>query len=154
MQYTHFFKTDAIEHFRIDIDGEALSNLEFRDDLSDTDQLKKQILFDDQQPVNIKENHFIDSLESLGFIKNKINQSKLEKIQSIFKLKEVASIEPAYCGAVYRDILVFYLNDQIIGMAKLCFSCGHHVIVGTTLNTNTFGQQEDYQTLHNLLKSQ
>lgn len=151
MEHAQFFKTDSIIHYRIEIEGETLSALEFGENLSENDQLKKQVLFDEQHPINIKQTQFIDALENLGFVKTNIEHSEIVQIQSIFSLKKVTSIEPAYCGAIFRDVLVFYLNKQISGIAKLCFSCGHHVIVGTSLDRGNFGQDGDYQVLYKLL---
>lgn len=151
MPHTQFFKTDCIVHYRIEIEGDTLSALELGENLSEIDRIKKQVLFNEQHPRNIHQNQLIDALENLGFEKAKVEQAELAKIQSIFSLKQVDSIEPSYCGAVFRDVLVFYLNNQITGIAKLCFSCGHHVIVGTALNTKYFGQQGDYENLYNIL---
>jgi len=92
-------------------------------------------------------------LVEMGFSKHTLSTSHLTQVQSIFSLKEIQLIEPSYCGAVFRDVLVFYKNNEITGLAKLCFSCGHHVMVGTTINTMYFGQGGDYELLMRLLKN-
>jgi len=151
MESDYFFKAGAIEHYRIEIDGEALSSLELAEEQSEKAQLKKQIIFNEDYPQSIQDNQFILDLEGMGFVKQILTATQLTEIQSIFTFKEVQSIEPSYCGAVFRDVLVFYLDQQITGIVKLCFSCGHHVILGTSLNTTNFGKAGDYALLKKLL---
>lgn len=148
----YFFKADAINHYRIEIEGDALEVLERSEHQSKEVELKRRIIFDEDHPLSILDCKFIDQLEAMGFTKHRLSSFQLTQVQSIFRLKQIQSIEPSYCGAVFRDVLVFYMNDQITGIAKLCFSCGHHVITGTTLNTASFGQQLDYKLLMKLLK--
>ncbi len=152
MKHKYFFKADAVHHYQIKIDGEVLHKLEFDEHASERELLKRQIIFDEQHPSSIREDDFIEQLPHLGFVKRVISESQLSAIQAIFKLKEINAIEPSYCGAVFRDVLVFYDDQKITGLAKLCFSCQHHVIVGTDLNTTYFGQQGDYHLLQKLLK--
>jgi hypothetical protein len=57
------------------------------------------------------------------------------------------------CIAIYRDILVFRNHGKICGIAKVCFKCGIHVIVGTESKTDEFGQAGDYNKLNQLLNN-
>jgi len=152
MQPNYFFEIDAIDHYRIKIENDALETLEHNRHLSKKEALKRQIIFDEDHPLSILDSQFIVQLEGLGFLKQALTPSQLVQVQAIFSLEQVKLIEPSYCGAVFRDVLVFYKNVQITGMAKLCFSCGHHIIVGTPLSTAYFGQQGDYELLKRLLK--
>jgi len=151
MQPKLFFQFDELYHYRIEIDAEALEALEFKKRKTTVEQLCCTVLFDELHPKDIFDIAFIESLEKLNFKKNKVVKNEFEIINSIFSVKKVETIQPTYCGAVFRDILVFYEKQHITGLAKLCFSCGHHVIVGTDDDTTFFGQQGDYAILYKLL---
>jgi len=51
----------------------------------------------------------------------------------------------------FRDILVFYKNEKISGITKICFGCNESVLIGTKYNADTFGQCGVYSKLKSFL---
>lgn len=55
------------------------------------------------------------------------------------------------CKPVYRDILVFYLNDKVIGVAKICFTCDQFIFRGAQGETDFFGYFGEFPKLIKIL---
>ena len=146
-----FFDYDQIDYYHNNFkDGpeafERLNNYK-----TEIDSIKWLVLVGDT-PADISDTSFIDQLEKIDFTKKSIDKSAFSKIDEIFREKKVDILEAHACVHIYRDVLAFKKHDKIIGIAKICFSCGDHIIRGTTLNTNSFGQEGDYANLEKLLR--
>jgi len=147
----YYFNFNALVHYQIKIDDAALEDLEFKKTPSHSDVLLSNILFKNHPPQNIKDIAFIESLNQLGFQKKEIAHKHFDTINELFKEQDSQNIEEPYCGAVYRDVLIFYKENKIIGIAKLCFSCGHFSIVGTKKDTSNFSTTGTLKKLQQLL---
>lgn len=146
----YFFDFNELDHYRIEIDETVLLEKEGDKNLSPEEQLQIDLIIMDM-PESIDDTSFVAQLENIGFKKAQVEKSQVEKINEIFKEKEVDEAIGYACIAVYRDILIFKKNNKIIGMAKVCFSCDHNRIYGTTANTINFGQEGDYAMLNKIL---
>ncbi|MCW3160157.1 hypothetical protein [Chryseobacterium oryctis] len=146
-----FFEFDEIEYYHTDISEDKAMDLLDTQNKSKNDKLKFEIILD-EKPTNLKSLSFISKLTEIGFTKSSIHKSKFKDIKQIFTEKTVYESYAAACIAVYRDILVFKKDKEIIGLCKICFDCRLFRIVGTDSNTENFGQDGDFEKLAKLLK--
>lgn len=150
----YYFKFDALTHYQTSINAADLEELEFKAKPNEQDLLLHNILFKNHPPKNIDDTVFIETLQKLGFQKKVIEAKHFEAINEIFKAHKNQNIQEPFCGAVYRDVLVFHHQNKIIGVAKLCFSCGHHYIIGTEKDTTNFSANGTFKKLKHLLTTQ
>ncbi|QGK73059.1 hypothetical protein [Flavobacterium sp. SLB02] len=67
--------------------------------------------------------HYKD-LSEFGFIKSEINNEFSEKIDNFFTDQNPGRYYPDYkCLNCYQDVLLFYKNNELIGIAKFDFKC-------------------------------
>ncbi|MBX2844590.1 MAG: hypothetical protein KTR13_00135 [Saprospiraceae bacterium] len=114
------------------------------------EELQRQVLYD-FTPTNLSDTSFISSLKELGFHEYDIESDSLSKLREVFKTQNSRNISTYACAATFRDILIFRAKDSISGMAKICFQCEQHHIVGTSQSTFEFGQSGEYAVLEYLL---
>ena len=86
-----------------------------------------------------------------GYSKQMIPAAYHAAIETIFSEKNTSNNWVAACEPIYRDILIFKQSNKIVGVAKLCFECHQHQILGTSVNTEMFGQDGDWEKLEMLL---
>lgn len=146
----NYFSYDQIDFYHIDFDENNILELDKKKHNSKIDKLKNDILIGDF-PKNIKEIDFLKSMDKIGYIKKEIPRNKFSEIDKIFIEKTVNESSSYACIPVYRDILVFKNKGKVIGIAKICFGCYQHRIIGTKINDENFGQNGDYEKLVILL---
>ncbi|SHJ02854.1 hypothetical protein [Flavobacterium terrae] len=147
----NYFNFDNVELFNIDIDEEKVFDLWSKKERTRDEEIFIEIIGNHDIPKSISDISFLTKIKNLGYKKTTINDSKNEELKNIFRFKKNSIIDSFACPAIYRDILVFKLKEKIVGIAKICFSCRHHYIVGTKLNTEQFGQGGDYEKLYEIL---
>ncbi|MCE3279370.1 MAG: hypothetical protein K0S44_1561 [Bacteroidetes bacterium] len=146
-----FFEYDQIQHYLNNIEEKNLGELNDNQSRSELDSIKRGVVLGNI-PKDMSDLSFIDQLEKIGYSKREVHKSKFEAIDKIFAEKSVDEMVWADCKHVYRDVLLFRKNSKIIGVAKICFSCRSNIIIGTTANTENFGQNGDYEKLEKTLK--
>jgi len=147
-----YFDYDQIDHYFNDFDNNK--SLELIDNRNTTpiDSIKAGVLLSGI-PKTIDDTLFITQLEKAEFKKNVISAEEFPKIDKIFTERPGQLIGSASkCVAIYRDVLIFKKQKKIIGIAKICFRCGQEKIIGTSANTNNFGQNGDYEKLESILR--
>lgn len=147
-----YFEYDNIDYYFNDFDGDKVIDLYDNKSRSDLDSLKLGVITG-KIPNSVSDLSFIDKLETIGYRKESIDKSKFKSIDEIFVEKTVFSTSAYACIYVYRDILVFKRSDQVVGIAKVCFECGAHEIVGTVSDTKNFGQNGDYDRLFKIVRN-
>lgn len=90
-------------------------------------------------------------MEQFGFEKHDISKELFAKLNKIFCDRPHEENYVHMCTPVFRDLLIFKLNNKTVGYARLCFGCDVEVIVGSTQNTGGFGQSGDFNKLKELL---
>jgi len=145
-----YFSYDQIDFYHIDFDENNILELDKNKDNSKIDKLRNDIIIR-EFPENIKEIGFLKSMDKIGYIKKEIQKNKFSEIDKIFIEKTVNESSSYACIPVYRDILVFKNKGKVIGIAKICFGCHQHRIIGTKINDENFGQNGDYEKLKILL---
>ncbi len=147
----YYFNFDNVELFTIDIDEEKVIDVWSKKLKNQDEEFFSKIIGGNNIPKSITDISFLTKIKNLGYKKIIIEDSKNKELKNIFRFKKNTIIDSFACPAIYRDILVFKLKGKIVGIAKICFSCRHHHIVGTKLNTEQFGQGGDYEKLYELL---
>ncbi|MEJ8844469.1 hypothetical protein WG954_18900 [Lacibacter sp. H375] len=147
-----FFEYDQIDHYFIDFNDKDLLELIEKKPLSPLDSLKN-ITIIGEAPQNIKDTFFVDKLKKIGYTKRTLSKVKHSEVDNIFREKQVNEIIATSCVYIYRDILIFKRNNKNVGIAKICFDCMANKIVGTNANTESFGQNGDYEKLKQLLQN-
>lgn len=100
---------------------------------------------------NLLNNEFSTNLINNGYYKRRIDSNRFGDLNSIFSETKCDDGYAMACIPVYRDILIFYKEGKIIGIAKICFGCRQYHIIGTDKNLEDFGQCGGYEKLQDLL---
>jgi hypothetical protein len=103
------------------------------------------------RPNSLEDTSFISNLTSIEYEKYQVEKKDLYKLRDIFRTKG-GDMDVAACIAVYRDILIFKKQNEIIGIANMCFTCNNFKFRGTNVITNQFGTNQDIEVLRTLLK--
>jgi hypothetical protein len=146
-----FFQYNAIDYYINYYDESNVGELFESGSKSEIDSFKVGIILGDI-PNSISDLAFIDKLEKIGYKKTIIDKSKFASIDKIFVSKTSSKDGESACIYVYRDILIFKKDGEVVGTAKICFGCMANQIKGTTANTSHFGQDGDYEKLKQLLR--
>ncbi len=145
-----FFDYDAIDYYVIAADKTAKGGISKNTTAPKSGSIYEGVLYGNI-PQAISDTSFLVQLEKTGFVKSSVDTSKFDTLDELFAPKEVNDSVAYACKPVYRDILVFRKNGRIAGIAKVCFSCKKHLIVGAKGNTDNFGMNGDYERLQRLL---
>ena len=149
-----FFDFDKVVHFSKDINETEILNIyqlaEQNGKGSNEDIYAN--LVSEFYPLNI-EREFEKDLYDFNFNSKKVDSKKHFELNHIFSERKCDSSFVFACVPIYRDILLFYKNDSLIGIAKICFQCRQSHILGAKNNTGDFGQCGGYEKLYKLLKS-
>lgn len=142
-----YFNYDEVEHFHIELANVALKNIAI--------ESRYKSLFEVlTQPItSISDSAFFTTLYTYPFKKKLIPSTQFASLDSIFQVKKHQSFGSYACIPTFRDILIFKKDEHVVGIAKICFECEQHSIVGTKQNTDNFGQSGDYEKLAQLLKN-
>jgi hypothetical protein len=145
-----FFDFDEVDFYNIDFDeGRSIELIRNREK-SNVDKLKYEIILG-ETPENIGDTAFVKQIKDIGFVYKKIENDKFKSINKVFVEKNISDDYAFACAPVYRDILIFKKKGEIIGIAKICFSCQQNIIIGTKANTINFGHNGDYGRLRRIL---
>lgn len=145
-----FFDFDEIDFYNIDFEeGRAIELIRNREK-SNIDKLKYEIILS-ETPENIGDTTFLKQIKDIGFVYKKVESDKFKSINTVFVEKNISDDYAFACAPVYRDILIFKRKGEIIGIAKICFSCQQNIIIGTKANTINFGHNGDYGRLRRIL---
>lgn len=147
-----FFEYDAITHYHTDIDDNGVYDLMAeRESPKDPVSPKARVILYDY-PKKTTDSLWVAQLPELGFTQKEVPAQKFKAIDSIFVEKKVQDAMFTSCIYIYRDVLIFKKKGKITGVAKVCFQCGGYYIIGTTANTENFGQEGGYWKLKALLE--
>jgi len=146
-----FPQYDSIQYFSTEVTFEELFfDPIFQEENSEKDSIMYSFAVG-RRPININED-FVSSLDSIGFNRTTISKTDYSGINEIFITRPTDECLMALaCKPVYRDILVFYHNDKIIGVAKICFTCNQFMFRGAQGETDFFGYFGEFSKLIKIL---
>jgi len=147
-----FFDYDQIDYYYNDVSDSILSAFPDKGATSDLDSLKSVVIAG-HTPESLSDLYFIDKMSKIGYHKTLIDTNKFKAIDKIFMQQKSSQIDEAACVPVYRDILVFKKHGNVVGIAKICFSCSQNEIHGGKVSTKYFGQDGDYERLEQLIRT-
>jgi hypothetical protein len=141
-----FFEFDEVDYYKSDIDEGEYGDQYDRAQNSKVDKLKFDIVFGDV-PESINDTTFIKSMKKIGYSKKKIDSKDFAEFNKIFAEKTPIEGVTAACIPVFRRVLVFKNKGKVSGVAKICFSCHQYEIVGNLGSIESFGSDNDYESL-------
>lgn len=144
-----YFEFDEVEYYHNDISKERF----FEIAKSKEDSLFFSIM-NRRTFSKISDTILIDILPKLGFSKMKILEKDHQELNQLFCIgdSEEITMTAAACDPLYKDILVFRKSTEIIGIAKICFSCNQSLIINQKNQVLPFYSDENWKELNNLLK--
>lgn len=146
-----YFLFDQIEHYHTDLTQAQLEKIYAKPEQSRKDMGMVQIV-KGNVPTSVRDQGFIENMSILGFTKHEIPASENAKFSEIFSLKDSAKNAPeSDCKYLYNDVLLFRLNGQLTGVAKISFDCKKQQMVGIRYNPANFGENGEYEKLAALL---
>mgnify|MGYP000044066640 CR=1 FL=1 len=145
-----YFDFDYIDHYFINIEEGKLVEIEKKKNKTDKERRQLELLWQ-YAPLKLSDTIVLKGMEQLDFSKTEIFSEKFKQLNEIFCERMHKDYKDYACIAVYRDILVFKRKNKIIGVAKLCFGCNQHRIIGTDRNTDFFGYSGDFEKLDSIL---
>lgn len=154
-----YFHFDQVLHYKFVLpEDESFTSMEdyVLDSIEDHAERTKvagirKFLLDDQILNQLTDTTAFVGMQQFGFEKIEISKELFGKLNQIFCDRPHKEYNVKMCIPVFRDLLVFKLNNKTVGYARLCFGCDVEVIVGSTQNTGGFGQSGDFNKLKELL---
>lgn len=148
-----FFEYDKVEYYYNGIrDKEFLPAYKAMEGKSeDSKEVKFFKILTKRYPVKLDSN-FKSELEFTGYESQNVDVSKFNELNEVFSETKCDSSTANACDPIYRDVLLFYQKDSLIGIAKICFSCRQEYIIGAKTKIGDFGQCGGYEKLSQLLK--
>lgn len=147
----YYFDFDKIEHFHVHTHNSIrLSGA--KDTLTEDDYKLLSGLVDFNIPSSLSDTFFLSKIEEIGFTKREISETKNDSINELFRRKAFDmnySFSP--CMPIFRDILIFRKQHELVGIAKICFQCKYITVHGTEVDTKFFGSFDGYEKLFKLL---
>ncbi|QDW19431.1 hypothetical protein [Flavobacterium sp. KBS0721] len=149
-----FFDFDNVEYYSLYKNEEKEIIENNRKGIKDS--ILNNILYS-ELPDKLDDNVFYKTINSNGFSKFELSQKDIEYLKNDVFLEKfslnVFQLNKA-CAPEYRDILVFKKNNEISGIAKICFSCGQFYIISSKreIQVENFGTEEEYKSLEKLFK--
>lgn len=100
-------------------------------------------------PDNLNETDIHNELTKHGYIENKIDETKLISLKTIFRFQIDLSIIKTVtaCAPEYNDIIIFKKDNKITGIAKICFGCDKHFFIGNKFDDSSFDEYDELASL-------
>ncbi|MBP9848338.1 MAG: hypothetical protein KBC58_02760 [Flavobacterium sp.] len=150
----NFFDFDKVEHYSKNIkDDDILHEMQRLDGIDKhSEEYNYLNLIGYNYPKNVNDKEIISNLVKYKFSKIQIDNNIHKDINKLFSTSKCEGGYPLACAPIYRDILIFYKQDKIIGIAKICFECGQSYILGSSNDVSDFGSCGEYGVLYEILK--
>ena len=147
----NYFTFDEIVQYKLN--PEINTELLFSEVLkTGIDSLRREIIIN-EKPSELKDSLFIRSLDKVGFEKVKVNPFKYHEIKDIYRERSSPFIKTSTtCEPIYRDILIFKLQNKITGISKICFECQKSQNIGINGKLKSFERESDFKNLKNFLQ--
>jgi hypothetical protein len=150
---SNYFDFDKVDYYFKDIEPnvffENYKNPDFKN--KESDVYKYMQIVEGYYPNDLLDEAFITNLTKFGYEKKILNSSRFGNLNLIFSETKCDDGYAMACTPIYRDILIFYKENKIVGIAKICFGCRQYHIIGTDKNLEDFGQCGGYEELQDLL---
>jgi hypothetical protein len=149
-----FFDYDTVDHYQ-----SGISNQDFLAIATKVKQSKPENdfikLINRSEPKSINDTNFLANLSEFYPKKTIItDRLQIRRLNYVFKEKPIINAALPACDPLYRDLLIFKKNNKIVGISKLCFSCGQNYTIGTPKGTWYLARAKegDWERLISVLK--
>lgn len=118
---------------------------------SSDDKLLLEIILE-EYPEKISDTENLERLLLKSeYLKSIVDTSKNKPLTMIFSESDCSDEYATACAPTFRDILIFKKQGKTVGIAKICFGCNKHYIIGTNKKTINFGECGGFGKLKHLL---
>src|SRR5690606_31320119 len=138
---SNFFDFESVEYYSIDE-----NSISYFTSSKEIERIVLEDFFSE-----IPDENFTETLERIGYHKIILDNRYNKQLNTIFKERSCKFDDIAACAPIFRDILIFKKNNQITGLAKICFQCNKSYFVGTSKNTEHFDVCGNYAELEQIL---
>lgn len=146
VECTPYFDFDEVDYYFTNISDEEVLNLnETKNDSLLFNIINRRIF------SKISDSIFIPNLESVGFNHKIIDKEDFRHINDFLSICDNETIALA-CAPFYRDILIFRKSEKIVGIAKICFSCGQSLIINQTRELPPLDPDKNWREFSTILK--
>lgn len=146
-----FFDSDKIDHYYVNYSIEDIIEFDLRNKES-----KKHKEFSDlfmgYFPERIPEKDFEVTLLSHNYKKSTLSVRQQKEIENVFSEKDSLQNSEYACVPEYRDIFIFKKRQKTVGIAKICFKCGHFQIIGSKIDVSGFGLWSELGKLKSIIR--
>lgn len=144
----YFFAFDALDLYHTELGAEAV--FDGNGSVGAGKKILGEVLLWNR-PKDLSDTVVLRDLGRLGYKRTEIPQENFQPIAELFRERALTKRYETACVAEYRDILIFHKGGKVIGVAKICFGCLQNRIIGTSADTQFFGQDGDYERLREIL---
>lgn len=152
-ELANFFNYNRVEYYYKDVSEKAILNI-LKEGYSKPVDSSKYLyaeLVTGNHP-NFLSKKLENDLSKFGFKKETLQKNKYIELNAIFRETICDDVYAASCTPIYRDILIFYKNNDIVGVSKICFDCRQYKMIGTKEKTENFGQCGGFEKLYKILR--
>lgn len=149
-----FFDYEVVEHYYNKYNrSDSANRYDWKDD-TEKGKWKLSILFD-WTSGSLSDTVFVPYLLKCGFKMRYMKPTRFKALNQVFDKKEYDTtyLSVIRCAPIFRDVLVFKKDNNIVGIAKICFECQKIVLIGCEPPSRHFGQKGEYQELYRILHS-
>lgn len=145
------FTFDKVEHYSTGIKDSIITSIN-KKKFHNLNEIEESYLkfIHENIPTNIKDTSFVSTIEKLKFNKKIIPDSEIKILQEIFSEAFCNEMAESACIPMYRDIYVFKKNNQITGIAKVCFECKIIYFICKDYSWQGFGECENLEKLQKI----
>lgn len=149
-----YFDYDEILYYNLPKEKTSYSSIRNNRNKSHLDSLKAAVLVSDT-PQSMQDLNGLKMLKEMGFVLCQLEGLELLEIDKIFTYEKIenCTTSVSMCPPIYRDILIFKKDNEIVGVAKICFSCLDHQLIGSPYPAGCLFSEENQNraNLANLL---
>ncbi|MCZ8170011.1 MAG: hypothetical protein O9297_07840 [Flavobacterium sp.] len=149
----NLFEFDTVIHYSKNITGDSISYI-YNKEKSDPKYKLYRKIFESEYPKKLSEKSIEKELVEFGYIANVLSQTQKKDINFLFSKYVNDEYIFQGCIPVYRDILIFKKNEEVIGIAKICFDCKMLYIVGSNKKYSNLVDFSEFKKLNDLLKKE
>lgn len=137
---------DKVVHHHLDISPEQTFSLLKSQKAKDT---ILGLVINDYLPRTLNDSVALTSIND-NFKKNRIPRSLNRELAKCFSFDDT-KIETS-CEPFYRDILIFYRKEKVVGIAKICLECKETEFIGFKYNWKEDFIKVDFNRLIKVFK--
>lgn len=134
-----YFHFDRIDHYVYINSTDDILKKAFSSKLSIKDSIIFEALTEMKPRILINQESLLN-YGSLGYSLGRLDTTHYKKISRVFSKEMHDERNATSCMPIFRDILIFRNNNEINGIAKVCFDCGQVFIIKSDTSFDHWGE--------------